>query len=44
MPYQECKADLAKLLTPAEVLATLTMGLLSHDPQGVISRSIFNAR
>jgi hypothetical protein len=44
MPYQKCKANLANLLTPGRVLATLTMGLLSHAPLGVISRSIFNAR
>jgi len=44
MPYQKCKAVMPNLLTPAGVLATLTLGLLSDDPQGVISRSIFNAR
>jgi hypothetical protein len=44
MPYQMCKATLPNLLTPEWVLATLAMGLLSDDPQGVISRSIFNAR
>jgi len=44
MPYQKCKAEPPNLLTPAGALVTLVVGLLSHDPQGVISRSMFNAR
>jgi len=36
MPYQKCKAGPPNLLTPTGVLVTLAVGLLSHDPQGVI--------
>jgi hypothetical protein len=45
MPYQKCKALLPKLLTLAEVLAKFALGLsFGTTLQGVISRSIFNAR
>jgi hypothetical protein len=34
MPYQKCKAEPPNFLTPTGVLATLAVGLLSHDPSG----------